>query len=465
MQNSASRFKSKFALLMVLLLVATLFTMATPIESYALETVKCTAKVNSDKGNDVMGATNTRVTWEVQSDETESLMGLSITFPEGTTFSTEDVKVTMLTGSDLMTRNTIDATVVQDGQTISMTFPEASEAGAYFRVEIYDVFFPGDGGEMAFTGTYTLADGSVHQINDIPSITVTGISAAEQFSNYLAEQDWVKAWNSVKFLHMFLDPTILVTSFPVVFNGFLMAIAVVAVSFPLAIPFGLLLALMRISKHKVLRGIATLYVNIVRGTPLFLQIYIAFFGLPLAGIQIPDFPLGVIVLAMNSCAYQCEIIRAGIQSIPKGQSEAARSLGMNGFQTMVYVIIPQTIRRILPTMTNEFILLYKDTSMLAAVGVMEVVMYAKTIVAATGSITPYIVAACFYLIITLPLAKIVGNFEKKLAGKDTGNTKKNNKKRSRNSFGSKDAAHVDDGLLSSDENEDFGITPEQGSSL
>ena len=117
---------------------------------------------------------------------------------------------------------------------------------------------------------------------------------------------------------------------------------------------------------------------------------------------------------MNSGAYLCEIFRGGIQSISKGQFEAARSLGMNGAQTMVFVIIPQTLRRVLPTMTSEFILLYKDTSLLAAVGVMEVVMYAKTIVAATGSITPYIVAACFYLVITLPLAKLVGLLERAL---------------------------------------------------
>ena len=189
---------------------------------------------------------------------------------------------------------------------------------------------------------------------------------------------------------------------------------------PLAIPFGLVLSLMRMARFRILRGIASLYVNVVRGTPLFLQIYIAFFGLPLAGVQIPPFPLGVIVLAMNSSAYLCEIFRAGIQSIPKGQFEASRSLGMNGAQTMLFVIIPQTVRRVIPTMTSEFILLYKDTSLLAAVGVMEVVMYAKTIVASTGSITPYIVAACFYLVITLPLAKLVGMLEAKLAGSDSG---------------------------------------------
>ena len=215
------------------------------------------------------------------------------------------------------------------------------------------------------------------------------------------------------------------------FHGFFMALAIVFVSFPLAIPFGLLLALMRMSRLRIFRGIASAYVNIVRGTPVFLQIYIAFFGLPLAGVHIPNFPLGVIVLAMNSCAYQCEIMRAGIQSIPKGQFEAARSLGMNGAQTLFHVILPQTVRRIIPTMTNEFILLYKDTSMLAAVGVMEIVMYAKTIVANTGSITPYIVAACFYLLVTIPMARFVGGLERKLANNDSGSTSRKHGKKNK----------------------------------
>ena len=121
-------------------------------------------------------------------------------------------------------------------------------------------------------------------------------------------------------------------------------------------------------------------------------------------------------MAMNSAAYLCEIFRAGIQSIPKGQNEAARSLGMNAVQTMLYILVPQTFRNVLPTMTSEFILLYKDTSLLAAVGVTEIVMGARTIVATTGSITPYVVAAGFYLLVTLPLARLVSGLEGKLLG-------------------------------------------------
>lgn len=374
----------------------------------------------------MLGGVETRITFEAQSAADEAVSGFSLTLPAGTSYTLDGARLTLLTGADLMTRESIDAQFSSNGQTISVSFPEPAQTGGYFRIELYGVVFPASGGDMQITGSYVL-DGKPVDIEGIPSIAVTGTSPVEQLSNYLEDQEWVEAWNSNKFLRLFLNPPILVSSFPVVFNGFLMALGIVAVAFPLAIPVGLALALMRMARFRVLRGLATMYVNVVRGTPMFLQIYIAFFGLPLAGVQIPSFPLGVIVLSMNSGAYLCEIFRAGIQSISKGQFEASRSLGMNGAQTMLFVIIPQTVRRVLPTMTNEFILLYKDTSLLAAVGVMEVVMYAKTIVASTGSITPYIVAACFYLVVTLPLAKFVGMLERRLAGNDTGSPSKRDK--------------------------------------
>ena len=408
-------------------LCAVMLLGAIPGQAWAMTTEKCSAKPNTGMGSDVQGATDTRVTWEGQSGPEEQVAALSLTFPEGTEFGLDNARITMLTGDDLMTRTSIDAEITAEGQTFRAVFPEPAQAGGYFRIEVYGVQFPAAGGDMQMAGTYTLADGTEVAIEDMRTIPIVGVTLAEQISNYLAEQEWVQAWNSNKFLRLFFNPTVLVTSFPVVLNGFFMALAIVAVAFPLAIPFGLLLALMRMSKLAILRAIAGAYVNVVRGTPLFLQIYIAFFGLPLAGIQVPSFPLGVIVLAMNSSAYLCEIFRAGIQSIPKGQFEASRSLGMNGAQTMIFVIIPQTVRRVIPTATSEFILLYKDTSMLAAVGVMEVVMYAKTIVANTGSITPYIVAAFFYLVITLPLAKVVGMFENRLAGNDIGGSQKKRK--------------------------------------
>lgn len=391
-----------------------------PMRATALEVGKLTCRPNADTGSDVLGGSETRITWEVQSGADEALAGLSLTVPEGTTYETEDLRLTMLSGEDLMERTFIEPKIEQDGETLRLTFDEPAPAGRFFRLEVYGVVFPASGGSMQCAGTYTLADGSEHQIDGIPAVDVVAVTPFDQFKTFLEEQPWVQAWNSNTFLRLFLNPVLIVSSLPIIFTGFLMSLAIVLVAFPLAMPFGFMFALMRISKSRILRGIAAVYVNLIRGTPAFLQIYIAFFGLPLAGVNIDNYALGVIVMAMNSAAYLCEIFRAGIQSIPAGQSEAARSLGMSAAQTMVSIIIPQTFRNVIPTLTSEFILLYKDTSLLAAVGVMEIVMYAKTIVATTGSITPYVVAALFYLVVTLPLARVVSLLEARLAGATAG---------------------------------------------
>lgn len=404
------------ALLAAALLAAACALVLAPAPAAALTVEKLSARPNADAGSEVLAATPTRINWEAQAEEGESLASLSLTLPEGTAFELDDARATVLTGADLMERVEVDASFSAEGQTVTASFAEPLPDGAYLRIEIFGVEFPNAGGDMQLTGSYELADGEVRDIEGMPAIPVTSVSPLDALVADLEQQEWVQAWNSNKFLRLFFNPPVIVSSFPIVFNGFLMALAIVLVAFPLAIPLGFALSLMRTSRLRLLRAIASVYVNLVRGTPAFLQIYIAFFGLPLAGIQIPTYPLGVVVMALNSSAYLCEIFRAGIQAIPKGQTEAARSLGMSGAQTTVYVIIPQMFRNVIPTMTSEFILLYKDTSLLAAVGVMEVVMYAKTIVASTGSITPYIVAAIFYLIVTLPLARVVGMLEARLSG-------------------------------------------------
>ena len=266
-------------------------------------------------------------------------------------------------------------------------------------------------------------------------IQVSKASTAERISSWLDDQAWCQAWNENTFLRTFFKPQVVVSSIPTVAMGWLISLGLVLVGFPLAIPIGLLSAFMKISNSRVLKFLAAIYTGVIRGTPLFLQIYIAFFGLPMLGINLNQYLLAIFVLAFNSGAYLCEIFRAGIQSIPKGQFEASRSLGMTYVQTMKSVIIPQTVRRVIPTMTSEFILLYKDTSLLAAVGVMELMLYSKSIVATTGSMTPYIVAACFYLVVTLPLIKVVGILENKLALTDGGNTSGTTTKKRKNRRG------------------------------
>ena len=457
-----------------------------PGSALALETEKCTARPNTDSGSTILGGKVTRITWEAVAGSDEQLTGLSITFPEATEFDidalAESSDVNLVTDDGL---TAVDATIALDGTKVTATFPK-QKAGVTIRLMVYGVIFPAQGGEMPLELGFSVSGAEEEQLIEEPVIIpVEASGIAQRISDWLAGQRWVKAWNSVTFLNLFLNPVLVVRSLPVVLQGFFMALGIVLCAFPAAIPIGMLLALMRISKRKVLRGLASFYVNVVRGTPLFLQIYVAFFGLPLAGVKIPSFLLGVIVLALNSAAYMCEIFRAGIQSIPKGQFEAARSLGMTHSQTMFYVIIPQMVRRVIPTLTSEFILLYKDTSLLAAVGVMEIIMYARTIVATTGSITPYIVAALFYLVITLPLAKLVGLAERRLSGSDGGSATPGAVKKQRRRAAAKgilaDAAEEADeamavalmnaGVLedrrptSAEGAESRAITPEQMSSL
>lgn len=255
-------------------------------------------------------------------------------------------------------------------------------------------------------------------------------------TGWAAFYDW---WEASTITHQFLSPSMARRSFPIVARAFPVSVLIVLVAFAIAIPLGLTLAFMKMAKLAILRWIATIYVDVVRGTPLFLQILLVFFGIPLLpmwktltqaipwmnsaglfGITNTLYVRAFLVLSLNSAAYMCEIFRAGIQSIPKGQTEAARSLGMTTPQAMTFVIIPQTVRRILPTLMSEFILLFKDTALLAAVGLAEMALRAKEISASTFNTTPFVLAAFFYLVVTIPLGRIVQRLENKLAESEGG---------------------------------------------
>ena len=208
------------------------------------------------------------------------------------------------------------------------------------------------------------------------------------------------------------------------------------IGFVLGIPGGLLVSFMKMSKSKFLRAITTAYIDVIRGTPMFLQILIIYFGItfmpgyksvqqvlrPIVffNIDLTIWLRCLFVIVINTAAYQAEIFRAGIQSIPRGQSEAARSLGMGKWQTMAFVILPQTVRRILPTMLSEFILVFKDTSLFAAVSVAEMVLQARVLAGSYYNQSPLVVTALFYLVITIPLGRFVAYLENKLAEQDTG---------------------------------------------
>lgn len=191
----------------------------------------------------------------------------------------------------------------------------------------------------------------------------------------------------------------------------------------------LVLAIMRISRVRILRFIATVYVEIIRATPMLVQLFIIY-NILLAGISLPRFQLfgfirferflpGVIALSMNSGAYLSEIIRSGIQSIDGGQTEAARSLGMTQWQNMRLIILPQAIKNILPAIANEFVTIIKESSICYTIGVQEIMYGVNSIKAATFSIgEPLIIAAIVYFCLTFPTSKIIAYFERRMSRGD-----------------------------------------------
>jgi polar amino acid transport system substrate-binding protein len=287
------------------------------------------------------GGQPARFTFQIQTSSSAATMtSMVFDFPQGTDLSKATVEGVLLAG---LNRSPITLKSTAAQSTLKLELDPAVGKVSKLDIRIRDVVPPSVGGVMKVTGTWAGPDAQ----GAFPLMTYTQKQATVWITaeSWLDSQGWVQAWNSVPVLNMFLKPQLLVRAIPILFVGWLLSIALVIVAFPAAIIAGLALAFMKISKIAPVRWIAGAYVNIIRGTPLFLQMYIAFFALPLAGVQADPFVLGVIVLALNSSAYLAEIFRAGIQSISKGQFEAASSLGMTYWKSMGYVIIPQTVRR------------------------------------------------------------------------------------------------------------------------
>jgi polar amino acid transport system permease protein len=196
------------------------------------------------------------------------------------------------------------------------------------------------------------------------------------------------------------------------------------------ITLGLLLSVLVLSKRAVVRAPARVYINFFRGTPLIWQLSIFWFGLSLGlGFRFPDIRAGalhlsptylaaMVVFVLNTGAYAAEVFRAGIQSIERGQMEAARGLGMTYLQSMRYAIVPQAVRRVIPPLMNEFVILIKDTALVSTLGLTaenyEIYTYAREGYSATANATFFTVAAAAYLTVTLPLIRAVNAVEKRL---------------------------------------------------
>ena len=215
------------------------------------------------------------------------------------------------------------------------------------------------------------------------------------------------------------------------FEGLKNTLILTVISVSLGTVLGALVALMRMSKIKPLQWLMSAYIEVIRGTPILLQLYVFYFVLPnvFTFLKLSQFMWVSIALCVNSAAYVSEVIRSGIQAVDKGQTEAARSLGMSEGQTMTRIILPQAVRNILPALGNEFIMMLKETS-LASTFFLGDLMTSYAIVKGATYLTlePMTIVAIIYLCMTYPLSKLVGALEKKLASP---NSYKNHKKKTK----------------------------------
>ena len=212
-----------------------------------------------------------------------------------------------------------------------------------------------------------------------------------------------------------MDFELIQNALPILILGAGVTIEITAFSVAVGFFIGLFVGIARISQFKVLRVIAAIYADCIRGTPLLVQIFLIYFALPMViGQRVEPFIAAVAACGINSGAYVSEIFRAGIQAIDIGQMEAGRSLGMTWWQTMYSIILPQAIRNILPPLGNEFIAMLKDSSLVSVIGFEELTRRGQLIIAQTyGSFEIWMTEAILYLIMTLAISRIVSLLEKR----------------------------------------------------
>ncbi len=208
-------------------------------------------------------------------------------------------------------------------------------------------------------------------------------------------------------------------------NGVLNTLVIAAFSVLLGVVLGTLMAMLRMSRVKLLRALATAYIEFIRGTPLMVQLMFMFYGLPMAGINFPDisfipqfprFAASVVAMSMNSCAYVAEIIRSGIQAVDPGQMEAARSLGLRQRKAMGLVVLPQAVRNILPALGNEFVTVIKESSIVSVIGIGDLMFRANDVIAVTyRSLECLLVAALLYFAMTFTSGRLVALMERRMS--------------------------------------------------
>lgn len=214
---------------------------------------------------------------------------------------------------------------------------------------------------------------------------------------------------------MALDWSIIVHYFPFLVKGALLTLEISVVSLGLGLVAGLTAALCILAKNPLLRWPARFYVWLIRSTPLLVQLFIIYFGLPQFGLDLSPFWSGVLGLALNTGAYNAETIRAGILAVPHGQVEAARSLGMGSAKTMRRIVLPQALRLIIPPLGNNFVILIKDTSLVSTITLVELTLTAQQLIGSTYKpFEMYLMAAVLYAMLTTGASLLLRLFERRV---------------------------------------------------
>ena len=205
---------------------------------------------------------------------------------------------------------------------------------------------------------------------------------------------------------------------PKLLAGFAVTLGVAAAAAPLAVILGLLLLLPRLSPNPLLSGTVFAYVELMRNTPLLLQIYLIYFGLPLIGLYPSEFTCGVIGIALQHAAFLSEIYRGAIESVSQRQWEAARAIGMRRLEAFRHIILPQALIKVLGPIANQLIVLIKDTSLVSAIGIMELTLTGKVIIErSAASFEIFIAIALFYLVTTTLVGAAFRLAEHRYAGR------------------------------------------------
>jgi len=209
------------------------------------------------------------------------------------------------------------------------------------------------------------------------------------------------------------DVSLIVDSIPFLLRGALYTVQVSVLAIALGLVLGWLFGLAAVSGIAALRAVTWAYVQFIRGTPLLVQIFLIYFGLPAIGLNLSAYWSGVIALGLNSGGFQAEIVRAGIESVDRGQTEAARSIGMSWLQTLVFILVPQTVRRVIPPLTNELITLVKSSSLLSAIAALELTHAGQLIIARTfAPFEIYAAVALLYLVLVSVLSRVSAVLER-----------------------------------------------------